>query len=157
MADVSHIAGLIVGGAHPSPFPYAHIVTFTTHKTLRGPRGAIIIARADMIDSINKALFPGMQGGPHLHTIAGIGVALEEALKPSFKPMQTNGPKMPKLLAGGLKTWLRSSLAARTIISHARGSASAGDDRRRSGKSPRKAWTRRQQKLHSPRSRKTWN
>lgn len=103
MADVSHIAGLIVGGAHPSPFPYADIVTFTTHKTLRGPRGAVIIAKAELIDGINKALFPGMQGGPHLHTIAGIGVALEEALKPAFKKYAKQIVKNAKVLAGELK------------------------------------------------------
>ncbi len=99
MADVSHIAGLIVGGAHPSPFPYADVVTFTTHKTLRGPRGAVIIARSELIDGINKALFPGMQGGPHLHSIAGIGVALEEALKPSFKTYAKQIVKNAKVLA----------------------------------------------------------
>lgn len=99
MADVSHIVGLIVGGAHPSPFPYADVVTFTTHKTLRGPRGAVIIARAELIDGINKALFPGMQGGPHLHSIAGIGVAFEEALTPSFKTYAKQIVKNAKALA----------------------------------------------------------
>ncbi len=99
MADVSHIAGLIVGGAHPSPFPYADIVTFTTHKTLRGPRGAVIIARTELIEGINKALFPGMQGGPHLHSIAGIGVAFEEALKPAFKTYAKQIVKNAKVLA----------------------------------------------------------
>lgn len=103
MADVSHIAGLIVGGAHPSPFPYADIVMFTTHKTLRGPRGAVLISRTELIDGINKALFPGMQGGPHLHSIAGIGVALEEALKPSFKTYAKQIVKNAKALAGELK------------------------------------------------------
>ena len=103
MADVSHIAGLIAGGAHPSPFPYADVVTFTTHKTLRGPRGAVIIARSEFMDGINKALFPGMQGGPHLHTIAGIGVALEEALKPSFKTYAKQVVKNAKALARELK------------------------------------------------------
>ena len=85
MADISHIAGLVVGGAHGSPFPYADIVMTTTHKTLRGPRGAIIIARKEFIDAIDKAVFPGLQGGPHMHTIAAIGVCLEEALKPTFR------------------------------------------------------------------------
>lgn len=85
MADVSHLAGLIVGGAHSSPFPCADIVTTTTQKTLRGPRGAIIISKKELSDGIDKAIFPGLQGGPQLHTIAAMGAALEEALRPSFK------------------------------------------------------------------------
>ena len=93
MADIAHIAGLISGGAHPSPFAYADIVTTTTHKTLRGPRGALIFVRQQKNDSadislaseIDKALFPGIQGGPHDHQTYAIAVALEQVLKPSFK------------------------------------------------------------------------
>lgn len=103
MTDISHIAGLVVGGAHPSPFPYADIVTTTTQKTLRGPRGAIIIAKTNLIGGIDKAVFPGLQGGPQLHTIAAMGVALEEALKPSFKRYARQIVKNSKTLSKELK------------------------------------------------------
>jgi glycine hydroxymethyltransferase len=85
LADVSHIAGLIVGGVHPDPVPYADVITTTTHKTLRGPRGAMIMCRSEYAEAIDKAVFPGLQGGPHNHTTAAIGVALKEASTPDFK------------------------------------------------------------------------
>jgi glycine hydroxymethyltransferase len=85
LADISHIAGLIVAGAHPDPVPYADVVVTTTHKTLRGPRGAMIMCRKDLADKIDKAVFPGLQGGPHNHTTAAIGVALKEAATPEFR------------------------------------------------------------------------
>jgi glycine hydroxymethyltransferase len=85
LADISHIAGLIVAGAHPDPVPYADVVTTTTHKTLRGPRGAMIMCRNEVAEQIDKAVFPGLQGGPHNHTTAAIGVALKEAATPAFK------------------------------------------------------------------------
>lgn len=85
MADVSHIAGLVAAGVHPSPFPYCDIITTTTHKTLRGPRGAMIFSRSEFSEKINKAVFPGMQGGPHEHIIAAIAVALKEAQTEEFK------------------------------------------------------------------------
>jgi glycine hydroxymethyltransferase len=85
LADISHIAGLIVAGAHPDAVPYADVVTTTTHKTLRGPRGAMILCRKDLADKIDKAVFPGLQGGPHNHTTAAIGVALKEASTQAFK------------------------------------------------------------------------
>jgi len=85
MVDMAHIAGLVAAGLHPSPVPYAHVVTTTTHKTLRGPRGGLILCRADLAKAIDKAVFPGIQGGPLMHIIAAKAVALGEALKPSFR------------------------------------------------------------------------
>lgn len=85
LADISHIAGLIVAGVHPSPLPYADVVMTTTHKTLRGPRGAMILCRADRAAAIDKAVFPGLQGGPHNHTTAAIAVALKEASTEEFR------------------------------------------------------------------------
>ncbi|HLI57348.1 MAG TPA: serine hydroxymethyltransferase [Actinomycetota bacterium] len=83
-ADMAHLAGLVAGGAHPSPVPYADVVTTTTHKTLRGPRGAMFVSKAAHAKELDRAVFPGLQGGPHNHTTAGIAVALHEAAQPSF-------------------------------------------------------------------------
>ncbi len=85
MFDMAHVAGLIAGGVHPSPLPYADIVTSTTHKTLRGPRGGLILSRAELAKSINSAVFPYMQGGPFMHQILAKAVAFGEALQPSFR------------------------------------------------------------------------
>jgi glycine hydroxymethyltransferase len=85
VADVSHIAGLIAGGAHPSPIPHADVVMTTTHKTLRGPRGAILMTREEHARDIDRAVFPGLQGGPHQHQTAAIAAALGEALAPEFR------------------------------------------------------------------------
>ena len=85
VADIAHIAGLIAGGAHPSPVGYADVITTTTHKTLRGPRGAMIMSTAEHASAVDKAVFPGLQGGPHTHTTAAIAVALEEAAQPEFR------------------------------------------------------------------------
>ena len=86
MVDMAHVAGLIAGGVHPSPFPYADVVTSTTHKTLRGPRGGLILTNSeDIIKKINRAVFPGIQGGPLEHIIAAKGICFEEAAKPEFK------------------------------------------------------------------------
>ena len=82
--DAAHIAGLIAGGAHPNPVPYADVVTFTTHKTLRGPRGGCIVSRAEHAQKLDKAIFPGLQGGPLEHVIAGKAVAFKEAAAPEF-------------------------------------------------------------------------
>jgi len=85
MADIAHIAGLIAGGVHPSPFPFTDVVTTTTHKTLRGPRGAMIMCKEKFAKDIDRAVFPGMQGGPHEHAIAAKAVAFKEAMTPEFK------------------------------------------------------------------------
>ncbi len=85
LADMSHVSGLVAGGAHPSPFPFTDVVMTTTHKTLRGPRGAMILCKEKYAKQIDKAVFPGSQGGPHDHTTAGIAVALKEALEPGFR------------------------------------------------------------------------
>ncbi|MFF2897798.1 serine hydroxymethyltransferase [Streptomyces sp. NPDC057966] len=85
VADIAHIAGLIAGGAHPSPAPYADVVSTTTHKTLRGPRGAVLLSRAEHARAIDRAVFPGLQGGPHNQTTAAIAVALGEAAGPDFR------------------------------------------------------------------------
>lgn len=88
LADIAHIAGLVVADLHPSPMPYAHFVTTTTHKTLRGPRGGMILCSADWSAKIDKAVFPGLQGGPLMHVIAAKAVAFHEALQPAFKTYQ---------------------------------------------------------------------
>ncbi|HLM32358.1 MAG TPA: serine hydroxymethyltransferase, partial [Solirubrobacterales bacterium] len=83
-ADIAHIAGLVAGGAHPSPAPYADVISTTTHKTLRGPRGAMLMSRSEHAAALNRAVFPGLQGGPHNHTTAAIAVALKEAATDEF-------------------------------------------------------------------------
>jgi glycine hydroxymethyltransferase len=110
MVDMSHIAGLVAGKAYPSPFPYADIVTTTTHKTLRGPRSAMIFVKKDnreLDKKIDKAVFPGLQGGPHINQIAGIAVTLKEAMTPAFKKYATQVKKNANILAKELmnKGW----------------------------------------------------
>ncbi|QSO51060.1 serine hydroxymethyltransferase [Alicyclobacillus curvatus] len=100
--DMAHIAGLVATGHHPSPIPYAHFTTTTTHKTLRGPRGGMILTSADEAKSIDKTVFPGVQGGPLMHVIAAKAVAFGEALKPEFKTYSENVVKNAKALAQGL-------------------------------------------------------
>ncbi|MBO6272303.1 serine hydroxymethyltransferase [bacterium] len=102
LADIAHIAGLIAGGVHPSPAGYAHFVTTTTHKTLRGPRGGITMCDEEFAQIIDKAVFPGMQGGPLEHIVAGKAVALLEASQPAFKEYAKNIVKNAKALAQGL-------------------------------------------------------
>jgi Glycine/serine hydroxymethyltransferase len=100
--DMAHIAGLVAGGAHPSPVPHADVVTTTTHKTLRGPRGGMILCRSAHAAALDKAVFPGLQGGPHDHTTAGIAVALHEASQPAFREYAQNVVKNAAVLAAEL-------------------------------------------------------
>ena len=102
MVDMAHIAGLVAAGLHPSPIPYADIVTTTTHKTLRGPRGGLILSKEELGPAVNKAIFPGNQGGPLMHVIAAKAVCFGEALKPEFKVYQQNIVENCKALADGL-------------------------------------------------------
>jgi glycine hydroxymethyltransferase len=101
-ADIAHIAGLVAGGVHPSPIGIADVVTSTTHKTLRGPRGGILMCRADYAKDIDRAVFPGLQGGPHNHTTAAIAVAAHEASQPSFKTYARKIVDNAKVLAESL-------------------------------------------------------
>ncbi len=102
VADIAHIAGLVVGGVHPSPFPHAEVVTTTTHKTLRGPRGGMILAKAAHAKALDRAVFPTLQGGPHNHTTAAIAVALKEAAAPEFREYARRIVANAQALAGGL-------------------------------------------------------
>jgi glycine hydroxymethyltransferase len=105
MVDMAHFAGLVAGGVHPSPFPHAHVVTSTTHKTLRGPRGGFLLTNdEELAKKINSAVFPGLQGGPLMHVIAAKAVAFGEALRPSFKLYAKNIVENAKCLAETLKS-----------------------------------------------------
>ena len=103
LVDMAHIAGLVAAGEHSSPVKYAEFVTTTTHKTLRGPRGGLILCRNEFAKNLNLNVFPGMQGGPLMHTIAAKAVALEEALNPGFKKYQAQVVKNAAALAAGMK------------------------------------------------------
>jgi glycine hydroxymethyltransferase len=104
MVDMAHIAGLVAGGVHPSPVPHAHVTTTTTHKSLRGPRGGMILTNdEDIAKKINSAVFPGLQGGPLMHVIAGKAVAFAEALRPEFKLYAQNVAANAKALASSLQ------------------------------------------------------
>ena len=102
MVDMAHIAGLVAAGVHPSPVPYAHVVTSTTHKTLRGPRGGLILCKEEFAKAIDKAVFPGTQGGPLMHVIAAKAVAFGEALTDDFKAYQTQIHKNAQVLSKAL-------------------------------------------------------
>ncbi len=99
MVDMAHIAGLVAGGAHPSPVPHCHIVTTTTHKTLRGPRGGMVLCRQDLAAAVDKIIFPGIQGGPLMHIIAAKAVCFLEALQPAFKDYARQVVANAKVLA----------------------------------------------------------
>jgi glycine hydroxymethyltransferase len=101
-ADIAHIAGLVAGGAHPSPAPHADVISTTTHKTLRGPRGAMLMSREEHAAALNKAVFPGLQGGPHNHTTAAIAVALKEAATDEFAAYARQIVENAKALAEAL-------------------------------------------------------
>ena len=103
MADIAHVAGLVAVGLYPNPIPHCHVVTTTTHKTLRGPRGAIILSTAELAGKIDKAVFPGTQGGPLMHIIAAKAVAFKEALAPSFKEYQQQVYDNAQTLASALQ------------------------------------------------------
>ena len=102
LVDAAHIAGLVAGGAHPSPVPFADVVTFTTHKTLRGPRAGAILARRDYAAGVDKAVFPGLQGGPLMHVVAAKAVAFREASEPSFRQYATDVVVNARALAAAL-------------------------------------------------------
>ena len=104
MVDMAHIAGLVAAGEHPSPVPYAHVVTTTTHKTLRGPRGALILCKEELAKKINSAVFPGTQGGPLMHIIAAKAVCFGEALQPEFKAYQQQIVRNAAALADALQS-----------------------------------------------------
>jgi glycine hydroxymethyltransferase len=101
--DMAHIAGLVAGGVHPSPVPHAHITTTTTHKTLRGPRAGLILCGQDLAAAVDKAVFPGQQGGPLMHIVAAKAVAFAEALRPEFKTYAAQIVANAKVLALGLQ------------------------------------------------------
>ena len=104
LVDMSHFAGLVAGGVYPSPIPHADVVTSTTHKTLRGPRGAMILCKSDFSEVVDKAVFPGTQGGPHMHSIAAKAVAFGEALEPNFKIYSENVVNNAQVLAEALQS-----------------------------------------------------
>ena len=103
MVDMAHIAGLVAGGQHESPVPYADVVTTTTHKTLRGPRGGVILTKAEWAKRIDSAVFPGMQGGPLLHIIAGKAVCFREAMEPAFRDYARRTVENAAALANALR------------------------------------------------------
>lgn len=128
IADISHISGLVVGGVHESPVPYVDLVTTTTHKTLRGPRGAMVMVTArglkkdpDLKSKVEKAIIPGLQGGPHNHQTAAIAIGLEEAMKPNFKKYAWQIVKNSQILAKELGTVSENHLILLSLTDYGRG------------------------------------
>jgi glycine hydroxymethyltransferase len=105
LGDMAHIAGIVAAGLHPSPVPYAHVITSTTQKTLRGPRGGFILCDSELASAVDAAVFPGMQGGPFMHIIAGKAVCFFEAMEPQFVDYQKSVLKNARVLASGLQTY----------------------------------------------------
>ena len=144
MVDMAHIAGLVAAGLHPSPVPYADVVTTTTHKTLRGPRGGLILCRKELAKKIDSAIFPGTQGGPLMHVIAGKAVCLKEAMSDDFKAYQQQIVKNAAALATELPGFRRHRQPP-----DAGGSLRAGLHRQGSRKAAGRSAHHRQQKHHS--------
>ena len=128
--DMAHIAGLVAGGEHPSPVPHADFVTTTTHKSLRGPRGGIVLCKEKFAKTIDSLVFPGMQGGPLMHVIAAKAVCFHEALQPEFREYQRQIVQNAKALAAGVaKHRLPHRLRRHRQSPHAGRSATKGDQR----------------------------
>ena len=127
--DMAHIAGLVAGGVHPSPVPHAHITTTTTHKTLRGPRAGLILCAKDLAAAVDKAVFPGQQGGPLVHIIAAKAVAFGEVLRPEFRAYAAQIVANAKVLAEELQA------AGFRIISGGHGQSPDAGGRLRQGHS----------------------
>ena len=104
LADIAHIAGLVAAGVHPDPAPHCDVITTTTHKTLRGPRGAMVMCRHEFAEAVDRAVFPGLQGGPFMHSIAAKAVAFKEAMEPAFKEYQAQVVKNAQAMADTLKS-----------------------------------------------------
>jgi len=136
MADIAHIAGLVAAGLHPSPVPHCHFVTSTTHKTLRGPRGGLILCDEEWAERIDKAVFPGIQGGPLMHTIAAKAVAFAEAMQPEWKDYQKQVIENSAVLCAAVTTTSSSSISAPTSSRARRPSAGWVSPTSRSTRTP---------------------
>lgn len=151
--DMAHIAGLVAAGLHPSPVPYADVVTTTTHKTLRGPRGGVILCKEEHAKKIDKAIFPGSQGGPLMHIITAKAVAFGEAMKPEFKTYQEQVLKNAKVLAESLMdAGFQLVSGGHRQPSDAGGSAPGQHHRQGDGEAPGPGEHHREQEHHPRRS-----